>query len=541
MPSSSSELPSRNELPELLRSMIEGGRVEETIDLVVRVIDQISEAHARTLLDLKRALKARYGRRSEKLSEEQLELVAEGAAEIVLGAAPSMSEEALSQPHRELDESQPRDAAKHKPEPRRGRKPFPPELPREPIVVPVPEAQQSCEHCGERREVIGHEESEVLEYIPASFVVKRIRREKRACRKCRNRVLCAPAVPKVHERGAYGPGLIAQVLVAKFKDHLPLYRQRQIYKRGGVDLPRSTLGDAVAGSTFALRPVAERIAELVRAAPIVQTDDTGLRVLDRDHPSHIKRGVLWPYVAGDLAYFDYTPTRAGEGPQQFLRDYQGYLQVDGYSGYDALFGEGSPRIEVGCWAHARRYFYVALEAGELRAAEPLALIQKLYRVERQAREEGLAPEARQALRGEAAAPVLEELRVWLEKNAGTASPKSQLGQAIHYTHKRMTCLRRYLDDGRLEIDNNKVERLVRLVAVGRKNFLFAGSDAGAERAATAYSLIATCTLNEIDPWAYLKDVLEKIAWGWPQRELDALLPPRWLQSHPQALRCTPPA
>jgi transposase len=533
MSSSASELPARNELPEVLRNLMGAGRFEDVIELVVSLVDRMSDSHARALLDLKLALRARYGRRSEKLSEEQLELLAESAAEVLTDGTAGGEEAELTQPHRELDESQPRDPEKRKPERTRGRKPFPSSLPREEIVVAVPEGERSCGSCGEPRAVIGYEESEVLEYIPASFVVKRIRREKRACRQCRDAVVCAPAFPKVHERGGYGPGLIAQVLVSKFKDHLPLYRQRQIYKRGGVDLPRSTLGDAVAGSTFLLRPLADRIGDLVRAAPMLQTDDTGLRVLDRDHPSHIKRGALWPYVAGK--------SRAGEGPQGFLADYHGYLQVDGYSGYDALFGERSPRLEVGCWAHARRYHFVALETGDMRAAEPMMLIQRLYRVERQAREENLGPEARRALRLEASAPVLEEIRVWLEKNAAAVSPKSKLGQAIHYTHKRMACLRRYLEDGRLEIDNSRVERLIRLVAVGRKNYLFAGSDAGAERAATAYSLVATCTLHEIDPWAYLRDVLEKIAAGWPNRDLDALLPGPWLQRHPEALRCDAPA
>jgi transposase len=533
------ESPSREELRELLRLLVDERRTDDVLALFFETIDRISEAHARTLLELKQAIKARYGRRSEKLDDEQLELLAEMVWDMGKRHVPDRE---VSQPELEVDESQPRDPAKPRPQKKaRGRKPLPPELPREEVVIPVPQREQVCPGCGAEREVIGHEPSEVLEYTPATFRVKQIRREKRACARCKRGVVCAPPAPKVHERGLYGPGLIAQVLVSKFKDHLPLYRQRQIYKRAGVDLPRSTLGDAVAGATQLLRPVAERIREQILATDLVQSDDTGLRVLDRDHPQRIKRGVLWPYLAGELAYFDYTPTRAGAGPQAFLADYRGYLQVDGYSGYDRLFEEGSGRVEVGCWAHARRYFIVAMETGDLRAAEMVAHVQRLYRIEKQAREEGRGPPERQALRVEAAAPVLEEIRTWLEKMAPVASPKSPLGRAIPYTQKRLAALRRYLDDGRLEIDNNGVERLVRLVAVGRKNYLFAGSDAGAERAATAYTLIATCALHEIDPWAYLADVLEKIACGWPQRALDQLLPAAWAADHPDALRCDTPA
>jgi len=539
--SSSSTTPaSREELRALLEALVDQKRSAEVIALFFETIDRISEAHARTLLDLKRALKERYGRKSEKLSEEQLELLAEMIWDEARGTPVDTQ---VTQPHLEVDESQPREERGRKEEKRssRGRKPLPADLPRETVILPLPEREQICPSCEQPRETIGYETSEVLEYTPASFRVQKIQREKRACSRCKDAVVTAPAAPKVHERGLYGPGLIAQVVVAKFKDHVPLYRQRQIYKRHRVDLPRSTLGDAIAGAAFWLHPLAERIRRLILAREWLQTDDTGLRVLDRDHPKRIKRGVLWPYKSDRLAYFHYTPSRAGAGPQAWLADYRGYVQVDGYSGYDALFGDGSPRIEVGCWAHTRRYFLAALESGDLRAGEVLAHIGRLYRIEEQARKEGCAAVGRQALRQEAARPILEEIRVWLEKHAAGVPPKSLLGQAITYTSKRLVALRRYTDDGRLEIDNNGVERLIRGVAIGRKNYLFAGSDAGAERAATAYTLIATCTLHEIDPWAYLADVLQKIAAGWPHRDLDQLLPDSWSRSHPDAARCTRPA
>jgi len=535
-----------HELPQWMRSMVESGRVDEMIAAMTALVDEMAESHARVLLSLKQSLKQRYGRRSERrISDEQLRLVYEG---VLAEKAQEQAEQAapeLGPPTLELDEGQPRGESSPQRERRKlaGRRPLPPELPRQEVVIPVPEAERTCGGCGQERAVIGHDESERLEYVPASFVVRRLRRERRACRRCRDAVVRAPVPPQLVERGALGEGLLAQVLVAKYKDHLPLYRQRQIYRRQGVDLPRSTLGDAVAASAFALQPLANRIGERVRAAPIVQTDDTGIRVLDRDHPGKIKRGILWPYVAEQrLAAFVYTPTREGKFPKAWLEGYRGYLQVDGYSGYDALFqGEACPRIEVGCFAHARRYFVRALDAGDDRALEPIAWVQGLYRVESEAQREALAPEARAARRQKQARPILGELERWLAAMAERVAPKSPLGSAIGYTRGRWPALLRYLEDGRLEIDNNRVERLVRLVAVGRKNYLFAGSDAGAERAAILYTLIATCTLHELDPWVYLKDVLEKLAAGWLQREIDALLPDRWMLEHPEALRCERPA
>jgi transposase len=529
-----------------MRTMLDAGRADEMIAAVTALVDEMAESHARVLFGLKQALKHRYGRRSEKLvSDEQLRLVYEGMLAEAQREAPEAAAPEASSPALEVDEGQPRGEGSPQRERRkqRGRRPFSPGLPREEIVIPVPEAELHCPGCGQERAVIGHDESERLEYVPASFVVKRIRRERRACPRCRDAVVRAPVPPQLVERGALCEGLLAQVLVAKYKDHLPLYRQRQIYRRQGVDLPRSTLGDAVAASAFSLRPLAERIGERVRAAPIVQTDDTGIRVLDRDAPGNIKRGILWPYVAEErLAAFVYTPTREGKFPKAWLEGYRGYLQVDGYSGYDALFaGEACPRIEVGCWAHARRYFVRALDAGDDRALEPIAWVQGLYRLESQAQQEALAPAGRAARRQEQARPILDELAAWLETMHERVAPKSPLGRAIGYTRGRWPALLRYLEDGRLEIDNNRVERLVRLVAVGRKNYLFAGSDAGAERAAVLYTMIATCTLHELDPWAYLRDVLEKLAAGWLQREIDALLPDRWRLEHPEALRCERPA
>jgi transposase len=526
-----------------MREMIVEERFDDLVDGTTRLFDAVIEHHVEQLRDaFKKRARELYGRRSEQLSDAQLELLFDLFRERVEeDATPELTGAAA-----ELDEAQ----AKGKPRdksPRRRRKArnaaFPAALPRESVTVAVPEGDRPCTTCGEEREVVGHDESEQLEYAPAQFRVRKIRREKRACRTCRDTVVRAPAPPRVVERGKLGTGLVAQVLVSKYLEHTPLYRQREIYKRSRVNLPRSTLGDAVAAACHHLLPVARRIRERVFAHDILSTDDTGLRVLDPQHAKGSKRGFLWPYVAGHRwAYFAYTPSRSGAGPQAELADYAGYVQVDGYSGYDALFrGEDCPRIEVGCMMHARRYFVRAVEAQDLRALPAVAQIRALYGVEREAKEAGLDAEGRRALREEKARPLLCELQDWLEAMAPRATPKSPLGKAIGYAQNRWAALLRYLEDGRLEIDNGEVERLIRLVALGRKNFLFAGSDAGAERAAVAYTILATCTLHELEPWVYVKDVLEKIAGDWPQRELDRLLPDRWAEEHPDALRRHRPA
>jgi len=525
-----------------MREKLSQGCTEDMVTGVVRLFDAMAEQHARVLFRFKQELRQRYGRKSEQISDAQLELL----FELFQEQAAEANTPELSGAQGELDEAQPkekRSEASEKRQRRAGSKAWPEDLPRETVTVPVPENEVKCETCGEEMAVVGHDESEVLEYVPASFRVRKIRREKRACGKCRDTVVRAPAPPRVVERGRLGAGLVAQILVSKYLEHTPLYRQRQIYKRCRVSLPRSTLGDAVAAACHLLQPLARRIRQRAFAHDILATDDTGLRVLDKSCQKGSRRGVLWPYVAGHRwAYFAYTPTHGWKWPQEELKDYRGYLQVDGFQGYDDLFaGDDCPRIEVGCMMHARRYYVRAVDGGDLRALPAVAQIRALYAVERKAKKRELGPEARRALREAEARPLLEEFSEWLEAMEGRATPKSPLGRAIGYTQARWTALTRYVEDGRLEIDNGEVERLIRLVALGRKNFMFAGSDAGAERAAVAYTVLATCTLHEVDPWAYVKDVLEKIAGGWPQREIDRLLPDRWIDEHPEALRRNPPA
>ena len=527
------ERPTAYTLPEWMRTR---GASDEVVTGVTALVDGMAERHARALLELKRALRARFGRSSEKISPDQLELLFDLMEERTREeCVPGLSGAAA-----ELDEGQRKEKAPRKKK-RASRRPsqdlLDPEIPRETVQIPVPESEQACGTCGDTMSVLGHDVSEMLEYTPGSFTVKVIEREKRACGRCRDSVVRAPAPSRVVERGRLGAGLIAQILVSKYLDHAPLYRQSQIYERHRVSLPRSTLGDAVAVGADRLQPIARRIGERVVAGDIVSTDDTGLPVLADDTRKGVRRGHLWPYLAGSLVYFQYSPDRGGRWPEEVLRRFRGYVQVDGYSGYDALFrGEACPRIEVGCWMHARRYFVQAVEANDLRALPAVGQIRALYRIEHEAKERALDADARRSLRLERAQPLLDELASWLEEMQPRTPPKTPLGKAIGYTRNRWRALTRYLEEGRLEIDNGAVERIIRIVALGRKNYLFAGSDAGAKRAAILYTVLASCVQHELDPWAYVRDVLEKISGSWRQSDLDRLLPDRWAKEHPHALR-----
>ncbi len=342
--------------------------------------------------------------------------------------------------------------------------------------------------CGGEKACIGYERSEVLEFVPASFKVIEYARAKCACRKCGQGVVIAPPAAKPIDGGLPGPGLLAHVLVSKYKDHLPLHRLSGIYARSGVDLKASTLGDWVAAGTDGLDPIARAIWRNALAAHLLQSDDTGIKVLDKDHPNG----------------------------------------VNGYAGYDVLFTrEGARAIEVSCWAHARRGFVETLEAGDLRAAIPVELIRQLYAIERSSTEAGEDHEARRARRQREAPPIIAALGKWMADTYNKEPPKSPLAKACYYAIARWDGLKRFLEDGRLPLDNTASERALRQVAVGRNNYLFAGSDQGGERAAIAYTVIGTCILAGIDPLAYLTDIFQKLATGWPHRRLDELLPPNW--------------
>jgi hypothetical protein len=334
----------------------------------------------------------------------------------------------------------------------------------------------------------------------------------------------APAPAQAVEKSLAAEGLLAHVVVSKFADHLPLHRQQGILGRHGVHLPRSTLCGWVEDVAQAFAPIVEQMKAELLATDYLQTDDTPVLVLKKLLGSF--KGRLWAYLdpLGRQVVYDATPTHEAKGPEAFLAGFTGYLQADAYTGYDGLFRSGRV-IEVACWTHARRRFREALES-DPRAALMLALIQELYRVESDA--DGLSPEPRQALRQERAVPILariDELRLKLQAEA---LPKSPLGEALRYLGNQWNALHRYLEDGRLVIDNNGAENQLRIVAVGRKNWLFAGSLAGAYWAATLFSLVQSCRLAGVDPFLDFRDVLMRLP-NHPQRLIAQLTPRGWAE------------
>ena len=392
----------------------------------------------------------------------------------------------------------------------------------------VPAKTQKCPDCGGTLKQLGEDVSEILEYVEVRFKVIRQIRPKLACAGC-DRIVQAEAPSRPIERGIAGPGLLAHVLVAKYGDHCPLYRQSEIYAREGVELDRSTLADWVGGTSRLLAPLVEALRRHVMAGNKIHGDDTPVPVLAPGR-GKTKTGRLWTYVrddrpAGDVTppavWYCYTPDRKGEHPKAHLSEFTGTLQADAYAGYERVYEDGRIQ-EAACWAHVRRKFYDLLVAHKSPvAAEAIERIAKLYAIEDEIR--GRPPEERREIRNTRSRPLLESLKQWLEETLGKLSKKSDTAMAVRYALGRWEALMRYCDDGRIEVDNNAAERSLRAVVLGRKNYLFNGSDAGGERAAAIYSLISSAKLNGLNPEAYLRKVLERIA-DHPINRIEELLP-----------------
>jgi transposase len=401
------------------------------------------------------------------------------------------------------------------------------------------EAERVCPCCGRPRRNIGEQTTQQLEYVPAKLVCVQHAQFTYSCPHCPEHIVTAPKPLQPIDRGLAGPALLALVTASKFDDYLPLYRQELILNRAGLFLARSTLCDWLMAVGTLVRPLVERMKQDIFRSRVVQTDGTSIEVL-LEGERQTKTGYFWPYL-GDEAHphvvVDFSLDKRKVWPQQFLADYQGYVQVDAYSAYDGCFLANSdvvhPKIEVGCWSHAERYFEAALDSDPVRAAEGRAFIRALFALEAQAKRSHLAETEVLALRQREAVPILDEFKVWLEQTRAQVLPKSPLADALRYTLNQWEALRRYTETGFLALDNNATERINKLIARGRVNWLFVGSPRGGETAARLLSLVVTCRRLHMDSFLYLRDVFTRLP-GLPAERLDELLPNRWLEAHPEA-------
>jgi len=408
----------------------------------------------------------------------------------------------------------------------KGRNPLPEDLPREVIDIEPDQDEMICPECDNEKQCIGSEETEKLEYVPASFKVKKYVRRKYACKHCQNNVSIGQLPPMAIDKGIPGEGLLAHIITSKYADHAPLNRLEVILRRHGVDISVSTMCGWVGKCADLLGPLVKRMHEKILQSPKINTDDTRIPVKSKSRKGSTYNGYLWVYIDDKSnVVFDFTPTRSREGPLKFLGEYSGYVHADAYSGYDALFMKGKA-IEVGCNSHARRKFEYAIDSDPVRAARMMVLWGRLYEIESRAKKEKYSSVQLLEARQQQARPIFAEIRTVLNEYKDQVLPKSPMSKAITYALNQWDALVRYTDDPMLEIDNNLSERTLRMVVIGRKNYMFTGSEAGAERAATIYSLVASCKLNGHDPFEYFNDVLRRVS-THPADRIDELLPSNW--------------
>jgi transposase len=502
--------------PDALRELLlaERTRHAEAMARIEQERDAAIGEGARLRAIIQALQRHRFGRRSEQLDPDQLALGLED------------TEQALSAAEAKEDAARPVHARSARRRINRGA--LPKSLPRIETVIDI--ESRSCPCCGGLLHAIGEDVAERLDVVPAQFRVLVVRRPKYACRACPGTVVQAPAPPRLIEGGLPTEAVVAHVIIGKYADHLPLYRQAQIYARQGIKLDRSTLADWVGRAAWFLRPLHECLLEHMRSSTKLFADETTAPVLDPGR-GRTKTGQLWAYARDDRPWggtappavaYVYAPDRKSDRPVQHLKGFTGVLQVDGYAGYGVLAASGAIQLAF-CWAHWRRKFYEIAQAGNAPiATEALARIAAIYAIEAEIR--GREAEARRGVRRQRTTPLVHELKTWLENQLAAVSRKSTIAEAIRYGLSRWDGLVRFLNDGRIEVDSNVVERTIRPIALNRKNVLFAGSDGGGEHWAILASLIETAKLNGIDPQAYLADILARIANGHPINRIDEFLP-----------------
>jgi transposase len=461
--------------------------------------------------------RSKFGRSSETLDQGELkledqEIAAAAAAPDKIAETKDTRSQAASKPHR---------------------LPLPDHLPRADKIIP---GAEKCRECGHKLKPLGETITEELEYIPGRFRVNRIIRPKLSC-PCCEIIHQAPMPSRPIERGRPGPGLLAHILVSKYADHLPLYRQSRIFAREKIDLDRSTLTDWVGKSALLLAPISDAIGNHVKAGSAIFADDTPVSV-QAPGTGKTKTGRVWAYVRDEhfwggsgkpACWYRFTPDRKGHWPAQHLADFKGWMHADGYAGFNELYRQGAVQ-EVACMAHVRRKFFdIYKSQGSGIAAQALERIALLYEIEKEIR--GSPPDARKKARQEKAKPVFNDLELWLHDQLTRISGKSPLAGVIRYGIGRMKKLAPYLEHGVLELDNNAAERAMRPIALGRKNYMFMGSEKGGQAAAIAYSLIETARLNNVDPQAWLTHVLARIA-DHKINKIDELMPWHYSQNSP---------
>ena len=505
--------------------LAQDGRHAEAIEYALAALAAVLQQSSALELLVAKLRMAGIGTRSERTNAEQLALLLDE----LLTQAPHADVDPESEAREDAaltDEIARADAAS--PTPRRQRRSWRTSetVAREVHTHDVPAAAKVCVTCGREQRCIGHDDRQLLEYVPARFLVHEHQLQKYACGYCKDGVTTAAGPTTVLDQRSADASLLAHVVVSKYADHTPLTRLAGIYERSGATIAVSTMADWVAAVADQVTPIVDVLAHRVQRAHVIGTDATGLKVLDPTSAAHIEHGTIWCYVGDGMdVVYTYAPTGEGAtGPWEFLQGRAGYVQADAASVFDRVYnGQAGTAVEVGCWAHARRRL-VELQPTDCRVAYPLQLIARLYRIEHLADAQHLAPPDRARLRHERSLPVLHKLQHALARAHLNEPPSSAFAKATRYVLNHWAALTRFLDDGRLLLDNNGTERQLRAVAVGRKNYLFAGSHDAARRAAMLYSLLRTCAQHGVPPLPYVTDVLRKLREHVPVHEL---LPDRW--------------
>jgi transposase len=504
----------------LLAAFKQASQLERVLDATAASYEQLQATHQATLDELNRLKRWVYGRRRERIVE------GDGQRHLfdLEPPPPGELEKSPQEPPRQQVAAHTR---------RRRRELDLSKLPHYRHERDLSPAEKTCDGCGRQRDCIGKDETKILDYVPAKLEVHVHVRPKYACRYCKDGVVSPPPPDRPIARGIAGPGLIAQIVLSKFGDHLPLYRQEDFFARHGLHIARSTQCDWVKAAAGLLEPLYQRQKELVLRSPVLWTDDTPVTVLVGGEEGS-RKGRFWTYIANEHPYsvYDFTESRARDGPARFLAGFEGYLHADAYGGYDHIYlGKNHLVVEVACWAHARRKFFDAVRGSPRQAHQILDWIGRLYDIEDRARE--LSVEARASLRQQEATAVLDRIQSYLVGLEQSALPKSSLGKAVSYARNQWKALRRYTEDGRLSIDNNVSERTLRHQAIGRKNWLFLGNMQAGPRAAVLFTILAGAKRHHIEPWSYLREILLRLHADDPH--LDDMLPDCWAAAHPEGV------